>query len=67
MVTVKQIFGEAKMDEIEEVRGKLQDRNLSFISRKLGIPYRTLRDFAKGRIYSTSAHNFVKLQKYLGK
>ena len=52
------------MDEVDELRERLADRNISFISRKTGIPYRTLLDFAKGRVKSTSVHNFKKLEKY---
>lgn len=52
------------MKEIEQLREKLSDRNLSEVSRRTGIPYKTLIDFKKGRYKNPNSELYIKLREY---
>lgn len=51
-------------EEVEKIRKKLSDRNLAEVSRRSGVPYRSLIDFYNGKYQMPSASNYVKLKEY---
>ena len=49
----------------EQIKKILQDRNLSTVSDKSGVNYRTLYNFAKGKTAQPSYYLIEKLSNYL--
>ena len=53
-----------EMKDIDSLRDKLSDRNLSEVARRTGIPYKTLIDFYNGKFKVPNALCYIKLKEY---
>lgn len=53
-----------EMKDIDDLREKLSDRNLSEVSRRTNIPYKTLIDFYNGKFKVPNAVAYIKLKEY---
>lgn len=52
------------MKKLEKIREKLGDRNLSEVSRRSGVKYRTLVDFKNGKHKKLNSEAYILLDGY---
>jgi predicted transcriptional regulator len=53
------------MMTLEEIRGKLQDRNLRLVSQLSGVPYQVILRIKKGETENPSYNTIKALSEYL--
>ena len=54
-----------KLLSLDQIIAELEDRKISVVSRKTGIPYGNLRNLAKGAVKNPSYKDIDALREYL--